>query len=230
MKIIELKLKLKSRREREREREKKEAKPVRAQRGSDHIGTSQGHADWRFGAGANQSLILGGVTPHLRGLTSFDWLHRRHGTRGCASPWMASCTVSTGVALTKNGLASFYIYTTTCNYLGLRISDNGFLILEGFALHYSVIVLNISLVKKKNITGPHKWPTPVRHLSNRPCPRMHPPTAGSVEAVSPRPSESGSACVCLVSNSSLIGRILFSLVLLPSLIHCEQTNRYRGGP
>lgn len=99
--IIELRLKLK----------KKETKPIRAQRGSDQIGTSQGRADWRLGAGANQSLIPGGAPPHSGDITWYDWLTRRHGTRGCVEPWMASCTVSIGVALTENGLASLLIYT-----------------------------------------------------------------------------------------------------------------------
>ena len=139
--IIELRLKLKK---------KKETKPIRAQRGSDQIGTSQGRADWRLGAGANQSLISGGATPHSGDRSRSDWLYRRHGTRGCAEPWMASCTVSTGVALTEIGLALFYIYIGG-HYLGLRTSGDGFSFLNSFTLHYSVVVLDSSSVKK------HYW-------------------------------------------------------------------------
>ena len=217
--IIELRLKLKK---------KKETKPIRAQRGSDQIGTSQGRADWRLGAGANQSLIPGGTSPHSGDATGYDWLTRRHGTRGCVEPWMASCTVSTGVALTENGLASL-IYT---EYKTISMEYTPYNYTPSIHILWQLLILQqlgfhniIKQYIRKNITGPHIRPTPVRHPSNRPCLRMHPSTLGSVAAASPRPSESGSGCVCLVSNSSLIVQILWPLVLLlPSFTGSRRTD------
>ena len=218
--IIELRLKLKK---------KKETKPIRAQRGSDQIGTSQGRADWRLGAGANQSLIPGGAPPHSGDITWYDWLTRRHGTRGCVEPWMASCTVSIGVALTENGLASLLIYTRLFLW---SIYSPSIPIWQLPMLQWSCsgfIHDHTNFITRKNITGLHILPTPVRDLSNRPCLRMLPSTLDSVEAVFPRPSEPGSARVCLVSDSSLIVRILWSLILLlPSFIASRPTDADEG--